>query len=174
MKYAITGHTQGIGLALSNLLTPNYIGFSRSNGYDITIKENRETIIQQSADCDVFINNAYADFNQVNLLYELYDNWKDSVKIIVNIGSETTCGIKNHSHIYTAHKISLDKASEQLSHLDNRCGVINIRFGWVGTSRVLTKFNPKSYIDVDDAAKYITEQINWAIKYRVTECLIRP
>ena len=90
MKYAITGHTQGIGLALANLLTPNYIGFSSRNGYDITVKENRETIILQSADCDVFINNAYADFNQVTLLYELFKIWKGSDKIIVNIGSSTT------------------------------------------------------------------------------------
>jgi hypothetical protein len=174
MKYAITGHTQGIGLALANLLTPNYIGFSRSNGHDIMIKENRENIIQQSIDCEVFINNAYADFNQVTLLYELFEVWRGSKKIIVNIGSATTCGIKNFPHIYTAHKIALDKASEQLSHLDDPCRVINIKFGWVGTQRVLRDFNPESYIEVNDAAKYIIEHINWADKYRVTECLIRP
>jgi NAD(P)-dependent dehydrogenase (short-subunit alcohol dehydrogenase family) len=174
MKYAITGHTAGIGLSLYRLLKPNCIGFSRTTGHNINMKQNRESIISDSVDCDVFINNAYSDINQVNLLYELYEIWKDSDKIIVNIGSETTCGIKNHPHIYTAHKIALDKASEQLSHLDNKCRVINIKFGWVGTPRVLAKFNPKSYIDVDDAAKYILEQIIWSTKYRVTECLVRP
>jgi hypothetical protein len=138
------------------------------------MKQNRESIISDSVDCDVFINNAYSDINQVNLLYELYEVWKDSDKIIVNIGSETTCGIKNHPHIYTAHKIALDKASEQLSHLDNKCRVINIRFGWVGTQRVLDNYNPKSYIELDDATKYILEQVNWSLKYRVTDCLLRP
>jgi short-subunit dehydrogenase len=174
MKYAITGHTQGIGKSLFTRLSPNCIGFSRTTGHDINIKQNRETIISDSVDCDVFINNAYSDINQVNLLYELYENWKDLNKIIVNIGSDTTCGIKKHPHIYTAHKIALDKASEQLSHLNNNCKVINIRFGWVGTLRVITKFNPKYYIDVDDAAKYIVEQTIWSTKYKVTECLIRP
>lgn len=174
MNYAITGHTEGIGLSLAKLVNPNYIGFSRSTGHDITVKEIRKSIILQSADCDVFVNNAYADFNQVNLLYELFDYWKGSNKIIVNIGSATTCGIKTFPHIYTAHKIALDKASEQLSHLNDPCKVINIKFGWVGTQRVLSNYKPESYIDVDDAAKYIIEQINWAIKYRVNECLMQP
>ena len=174
MKYAITGHTQGIGKSLFDRLIPNCIGFSKSTGYDITLKENREIIISKSLDCDVFINNAYSGICQVDLLYELYGHWKNLDKIIVNIGSETTCGIKRHPHLYTAHKVALDKSSEQLSHLNNNCRVINIRFGWVGTQRVLENYKPSSYIEVDDAAKYIIEQTHWATKYRVTDCLIRP
>ena len=108
------------------------------------------------------------------MLYELYDSWKDSNKIIVNIGSETTCGIKKHPHVYTAHKVALDKASEQLSHLNSKCKVLNIRFGWVGTARILNNYNPASYIEVEDAVTYIIEQINWSSKYRITESLLRP
>lgn len=174
MKYAVTGHTQGIGKRLFERLSPNVIGFSKSTGHDITVKENRNSIIANAFDSNVFINNAYSDFGQVDLLYELYDSWKNLNKIIVNIGSETTCGIKKHSHIYTAHKIALDKASEQLSHLNTYCKVINIRFGWVGTERIILNCNPDSYIEVDDAATYIIEQINWSTKYKVTECLLRP
>lgn len=174
MKYAITGHTQGIGKCFFETVSPACIGFSKSSGYDITDKECRTNIIELSHDCDVFINNAYEDIGQVSLLYELYDSWKDSNKTIVNIGSDTTCGIKKHPHLYTAHKIALDKASEQLSHLNSKCKVINIRFGWVGTPRVLNNYNPTSYIEVKDAVAYIIEQINWSSKYRVTDCLMRP
>ena len=174
MRYAITGHTAGIGLALYNKVQPNCIGFAKSIGYDITVKEDRTKIIENSMDCDVFINNASSGIGQVYLLYELYEQWQHLDKIIVNISSDTTCGIKNYMHIYSAYKIALDKASEQLSHLNNKCKVINIRFGWVGTQRVLDNYKPKSYIELDDATKYIIEQVNWSLKYRVTDCLLRP
>lgn len=39
MKYAITGHTYGIGEGLYNRLMNNSIGFSKSTGYDITKKK---------------------------------------------------------------------------------------------------------------------------------------
>ena len=174
IKYAVTGHTHGIGKQLFERVSPNVIGFSRSTGYNITEKECRKHIITLSQECDVFVNNAYDEFGQVLMLYELYDSWKDSNKIIVNIGSETTCGIKKHPHKYTAHKAALDKASEQLSHLNSNCKVINVRFGWVGTERILTNYSPASYIEVDDAVSYILEQIKWSSKYRVTESLLRP
>ena len=40
MKYAITGHTEGVGLRVFKRLDPNIIGFSRSNGYDINKKND--------------------------------------------------------------------------------------------------------------------------------------
>ena len=174
MKYAISGHTAGIGAALFNTIQPNCIGFSNSTGYDITVKDARTKIIENSMNSDVFINNAFSGIAQVYLLYELYEQWKNLDKIIVNISSDTTCGIKNHMHIYSAYKMALDKASEQLSHLNNKCKVINIRFGWVGTQKILDNYKPKSYIELEDATKYILEQVNWSLKYRVTDCLLRP
>ena len=44
MKIAITGHTKGIGKAIADLY-PNVIGFSRSNGYDISKLDTIENII---------------------------------------------------------------------------------------------------------------------------------
>ena len=37
MKYAITGHTKGIGKAFASLphVKDNFVGFSRGNGYNI-------------------------------------------------------------------------------------------------------------------------------------------
>ena len=58
MKIAITGHTQGIGKRAYDRLCPDIIGFSRSNGYDITNSGDQKRIIEESKDCDIFINNA--------------------------------------------------------------------------------------------------------------------
>jgi NAD(P)-dependent dehydrogenase (short-subunit alcohol dehydrogenase family) len=174
MKYAITGHTRGIGHGLFKKLSPDAIGFSKSTGYNILIEESRNKIIQYSKDCDVFINNAYSEDGQLKLLYELFDSWKNEKKIIINIGSETTCGIKKHAHPYAAYKAALDKSSEQLSHLNLPCKVVNIKFGWVGTNRVITNYNPASYISIDDACDIIIDTISWSQKHRVTEILVRP
>ena len=58
MKIAITGHTTGIGKAIHDwfLGDADILGFSKSNGYDITNKDDRIKIINESMDCDVFIN----------------------------------------------------------------------------------------------------------------------
>jgi NAD(P)-dependent dehydrogenase (short-subunit alcohol dehydrogenase family) len=174
MKYAITGHTRGIGQGLFKKLSPDAIGFSKSTGYNILIEESRNKIIQYSKDCDVFINNAYSEDGQLKLLYELFDFWENENKIIINIGSEASCGIRRFSHPYAAHKAALDKASEQLSHLNKPCRVVNIKFGWVGTRSILTRHNPQSYIKLDDACDIILDSIELSRKYRLTELLVRP
>jgi short-subunit dehydrogenase involved in D-alanine esterification of teichoic acids len=174
MKYSITGHTQGIGQKLFERLSPDAVGFSKSTGHDIMQIEDRLAIIAGSKDSEIFINNAFQSDAQVKLLYELFEIWKNEKKIIINIGSETTCGIKKHAHPYAAYKAALDKSSEQLSHLNLPCKVVNIKFGWVGTNRVITNYNPASYISIDDACDIIIDTISWSQKYRVTEILVRP
>ena len=49
LKYAITGHTNGIGKAFSELseIKNNFIGFSKSNGYNIKDVEDRRKIIRE-------------------------------------------------------------------------------------------------------------------------------
>ena len=47
-RYAITGHTKRIGKAICEAFPS--VGFSKSNGYDITNKEDRLKIIKKSAD----------------------------------------------------------------------------------------------------------------------------
>lgn len=173
--FAITGHTKGLGLALTKEILQPLKGFSRSNGYDIRIKEDRERIIQESANCSIFINCAYCgDDSQTTLLYELYNEWKDESKLIINIGSETTSGIKSYAWPYSAHKASLNTASEQLSFLNNNCKVVNFKFGYIGVERVIKTYNPKEYILPKDAAKFILTNIELVKQYRLTELLLRP
>ena len=87
MKIAITGHTSGIGKALYNrckeqsLPRHEPIGFSRSNGYDINmLTKTLKQFHTRATDCDVFVNNAHDKFAQVDLLYALWEEWKDEKK----------------------------------------------------------------------------------------------
>jgi NAD(P)-dependent dehydrogenase (short-subunit alcohol dehydrogenase family) len=170
---AITGHTSGLGQALfSKCMSP--IGFSRSNGFNISTSADRLKIINAVRDTKIFINNAHCNYNQTDMLYELFDVWKDKDKLIINIGSETTAGIKTYAHQYAAQKAALDKASEQLSHLNTHCKVLNIRFGWIGTQHVVSNNLTDNYIDVTDAAEFVLSQAKWANKYKLTTCLLRP
>ena len=76
--------------------------------------------------------------------------------------------------MYTAHKSSLHKASEQLSYLNNPCKVVNFKFGYIGVERVLKTYNPKEYILPEHAAQFILDNINAVKQYRLTELLLRP
>lgn len=83
MKVAITGHTYGIGKALETKFSVEgwqTVGFSRSNGYDISKAEDRNRIVEQSQDCDFFINNAYSTYAQCDLLFELWQAWQGKQK----------------------------------------------------------------------------------------------
>ena len=156
MFIAITGHTSGIGKELSENLDGNIIGFSRSNGYDIN--QNISRIIEESKDCDIFINNAHANSKQMELLYSLYELWKgDETKTIINISSNSGDGIKTHVHPYAVFKSALDKTVEQLQNIkETRCKIINLRPGLVDTPRVKHITGDKMYIsNVVDIVKFV-------------------
>lgn len=91
MKIAITGHTKGIGQALYNqLVLKNHevIGYSRSNGYDIGREEDRDRILIETDEFDVFINNAYHPYSQLDLLKKKVHQWDGKKKLIINVASK--------------------------------------------------------------------------------------
>lgn len=160
MKYAITGHTQGIGKRLFQSLSPNSIGFSKSTGYDITLRDDRRRIIQESADCDVFINNAADGFGQLHLFLELFQEWKDKSKTIINVGSRITeitlKPERQHLLTYQAEKLILKEMS--LRTVSETCIIKYKWFPYVGTERILAKyphFTPRDYISIDRAVNII-------------------
>jgi len=159
MMYAITGHTKGIGKEIFQRLDPNIIGFSKSTGYDITYKHQRAKIIQQILDRDVFINNAHDRFAQTELLIELYKEWHDQEKTIINVGSRITEIILPKDKIdlleYQSQKLALKSISYKLI---GKCQVKYKWFGYVGTERILSKyphFTEKDYLTVGQAADII-------------------
>lgn len=162
IRYAITGHTRGIGRRAFERLSPNIIGFSKSTGYDITSKEDRQKIIQLSQDCDVFINNAAEGFVQTYLLIELVQAWKDCLnKKIINVGSKIAEILlpENKLHLadYQAEKLSLKNMSMRLVPLV-KCKIEYRWFAYVGTEKILKKyphFKPGDYITEDRAVDII-------------------
>jgi short-subunit dehydrogenase involved in D-alanine esterification of teichoic acids len=90
-KIAITGHTSGIGLNLFEVFSANgheVIGYSRRTGSDIEDPDVRKRIIDENADCDIFINNAYSPNGQTKLLEELVAHWDSQPKKIINVSSK--------------------------------------------------------------------------------------
>lgn len=162
MKYAITGHTSGIGKALHNSLS-NSIGFSKSLGYDITDLQSRKRIIEQSQDCNVFINNAFDGFGQTLMLLDLFHKWKDTNKTIISVGSivaEDDTVLKNYEYLleYQIQKKSLKVLHNDLLKLNYSVNLKYVYFGYVGTERILKKYpdlSPDKYITVDEAVRKI-------------------
>ena len=146
MKIAITGHTSGIGNSLASVF-PNFIGFSRKNGYDLHNISIRGKMYTEIDDCDIFINNADLGWNQIKLLYELWDIWKDKDKLIVNIGSTAADYNPPIARSYNVQKKALQDACLQLQQASGPCKVMLIKPGYVDTPRVkhieATKMDPK-------------------------------
>jgi len=163
MRIAITGHTKGIGKAIADLYyTDEVVGFSRSNGYDITQPGNAVRIIAESAECDIFVNNAYHDFVQCDLLDGIFALWKDDPsKTIVNIISRARYGL-GKAKFYGQTKMELYSKAKTMMFSDKRCRIININPGYVKTDMVA---------HVPDTVKMLSpEQLANMIKW----CLDQP
>lgn len=163
MKVAITGHTSGIGKALYDMYSEEneVIGFSRSNGYDISKIRIVNQIVQESLDCDVFINNAYYSLSQVNILNNLWHFWsRDKSKTIVNISSLSKYpGISGNQSGYSAHKAALSHQAFLLMFKGNRkCRMINVNPGWVDTP--MTEGNTANMLTATECAEQIAHAIN--------------
>lgn len=124
MKIAITGHTSGIGAALSQWFSDRgheIVGFSRTNGFDISDDSTLDSIIDLCHDVDIFVNNAQFDFQQTKLLYKLQEKWQGQHRTVINIGSSRTQFL-DYSHFdrptyprhYHTAKLSLDEACQLL------------------------------------------------------------
>lgn len=164
MKVAITGHSNGIGKAIADLY-PNSLGFSRSNGFDIAKAEDIQLIVESvlAMDCDIFVNNAYHDFAQCDLLEAMFNHWKhDPTKTIVNIISRARYGL-GKAKFYGQTKMELySKAKTMMFSPEKRCRIININPGYVKTDMVS---------HVPDNVKMLTpEQLAEMIKW----CLDQP
>jgi len=137
MKIAITGHTKGIGKAIADLYySDEVVGFSRSNGYDISKPDVIKLILAEGSKCNIFVNNAYHDFAQCDLLEGIYQQWKDDpTKTIVNIISRARYGL-GKAKFYGQTKMELYTKAKNMMFSDKRCRIININPGYVRTDMV--------------------------------------
>ena len=164
MKVAITGHTKGIGKAIAGLYyTDEVVGFSRSNGYDISDISSIDSIVNASLKCDVFVNNAYYGTSQVDIFEKLLAHWNsDPTKTIVNINSGIIYNNKNQSHYSTHKKLLKSSALNAIRDYSGRkCRVININPGYIKTdmtSHLHDKFNMMSSEQLAQIIKWCLDQ----------------
>lgn len=137
MKVAITGHTQGIGKAIFDEMTKRSYqvhGYSRSNGWDISLQEIRTQIVNETSDFDVFINNAYYPIAQFELLRSLVGQWHGTKKLIVNVGSKSVYAdvVPDFAQDYVKDK---QKQHEFINsrRLQSRPQILNLTLGLVDT-----------------------------------------
>jgi hypothetical protein len=193
MKIAITGTTQGLGQHLKQVFEQHghkVLEFNRSNGYDI---KQPQRIVDEAQDCDLFINNAYDGYGQVDLLYSLVDCWeKQNNKFIINIGSEQTRRWSNHhgntivpfdwregqrSIQYRSHKLSLTEASNYLYQVTTWPQIMLVDIGMLDTqpagywSKHRTSRQP---IQCEHAAKLIYNMFDQRELHFVSELVLRP
>jgi len=171
-KIAITGHTRGFGKYMyDRLIKDNFVmGFSKSAGTDITVKHDRKNMIQFILDFDIFINCAQSGFSQTDLLYEMYEEWKDQRKLIINIGSNARDYInKNKPYKYSVEKNALNNASKQLGRL-SLCKVCTVDYGYL--VRPKTELN-KSSISYSEAYEYVNLALeSYNKSHRLLEVLV--
>ena len=144
---AITGHTSGLGKGIFEhfqKLESNIIGFSKDTGFDISIQENRDKIIELTKNCDLFFNNAYSGYAQVHLMKLWHQqHWSHNHFIIStsSMAAEPLADISNTFpwlKSYGEEKYAINKTSWDINHSGSKCKSIVIMPGVCQTNF----FNP--------------------------------
>lgn len=163
MKVGITGHTKGIGKSLVTIFENNghtVSGYSRSNGYDISYYSNRNSILDNIDNFDVFINNAYHPTGQLEMLTDVVNKWEGKPnKYIINMSSKI---IHIESEFFPNDVVEYKKSKIKLKNFtDNYLGnikIYNIILDLLNTDFFLSNlyFDPKKDgIDTSLAANLI-------------------
>ncbi|MGE0631901.1 MAG: hypothetical protein AB7O96_05810 [Pseudobdellovibrionaceae bacterium] len=167
MKIAITGHSSGLGKAFKEAgekAGHECLGFSRTNGYDISKPENRKRIIEESFDADLFINNAFnwQDSSQLEMFFEIFEAWKTRPgKIILNISSRAPeyFELPSVQMKYGVYKAALDIASVQAEKQHGRkCQIVNLKLGKMDTPAIAHIHCEK--LKPDFVANYVFEVLS--------------
>ena len=159
MKIAITGHSAGIGQALTKIFEAQgheVIGLSRRNGYNI---RSLPKVVGMIESCDMFINNAQVGYAQTELLFEVWRRWRGQEKYIVNVGTQMTDILlppKEEWDEYIIQKKALDLATQLLEQRSEWPRLLLVRPGSIATQPGQT---PPDYMDVDEYAQGVTEWI---------------
>jgi NADP-dependent 3-hydroxy acid dehydrogenase YdfG len=178
MKIAITGHTAGIGQALSKFYSQQghvIVGLSRRDGNNI---RNIPKIADQIEPCDMFVNNAQAGYAQTELLFEMAQRWTGTKKHIVVISTQMTQepvsvlpGLEMDQ--YRIQKVALEESVKQIRNRRLQIKLTTVRPGNIATSA--DKTVPPS-ADVDNWAQTLIEIFQTAEKnnLRIADISLGP
>ena len=122
---SVTGSSNGIGKAIVDLLLIkgyNVLQFDIET--DISIPQNRQTIVAQSGTSDIFINNAWSSeypTSQADMFSDMLSAWNDDhTKHIINMGSLMKYASMDPMDIHNAYRISKKNLYKKTmsAHLD--------------------------------------------------------
>jgi len=139
MKITITGTTSGLGQALKNNLADHELKCLDRPNFDLD--KNLDDYV--SNDFDVYINNAYSKWAQIDLLYKLFEVNKTRTCKIICIGSVSADGNYDYPNPYAIHKAALDGACHQLQLMSAPCKVFNVKLGRMDTPMSKEKLGSK-------------------------------
>jgi NADP-dependent 3-hydroxy acid dehydrogenase YdfG len=178
MKIAITGHTAGIGQALSREYTKlghEIVGLSRREGNNI---RNIPKICDLIDPCDMLVNNAQAGYAQTELLFEMAQRWQHTNKHIMIISTMMTqdpvsCLPGLSMDQYRLQKVTLEEAVRQIRHRCLGIKITLVRPGNIATSA--DKTVPPA-ADVDNWAETLINIMELALakNLRVFEISLGP
>ena len=136
-------------------------GTRRGLGKHLALKYGNVNSLEN---CDVFINCKHDGYEQVELLYKA----AELNKRIINIGSNSSDGIKGRVHQYAVEKAALEKANEQLFYQGVETTII--KFGYFDSPRVSHINESKMSIE------YCADVIEWVLNqpHRVKEITVCP
>ena len=139
-KVLLTGHSKGLGKAIYDELTNDYLvlGASRSNGKSI-----QDILCEEYDDCDVLINNAYHSTGQLGLLKSFYEMWRGKSKTIINVGTAGLDAAERPYETlnYNAAKKQLETYSRWISDNDRVCRCMLFSPGFMKTDLVKSKMD---------------------------------
>jgi len=126
MKILVTG-SKGLAASIKSILEIDHqvLTVSKSNGHCLS---NVQSWAYLYFDCDILVNNAYHNWDQIEVLETFANAWRlDDKKIIINVGSTISDYCRTEQDIecdylkYRVHKQALQLAFQKIcknSHCD--------------------------------------------------------
>ena len=171
-KIIITGHTSGIGKAIydkfKEISCREIVGMSRSNGYDID--KDFDKIVKEASGCELFINNAYRDSQQLKLVEAL----KDKVDMMVVMGSVSRFYPELIPTQYVHDKQVLAEACRLISLNPNGIPLLHLDLGFIeGTT--IEENDPTAFVSDYNTSKddIVDTIIFWAQKPSIRQIEFR-